>query len=455
MPDAEPMVESMEVSSDKVPLVDIGPPDEEPLSDAAFSDIVAPEPLSVSAAAEEEIVLSTDDMHEWPTSEEAPPSSEAEPVSVSGAEDWGTAQSLSSSAAALLDVPEDMEATAVAAPILPPLTDFAASEGIVHDLTEQQAMVAEAQQTLDHPVSVPGPFEQEGEPISAQPPEPITGAYEVPAASSPAAPFLEPPAFQEPPLLPDEGLEVGLAEVIGSPLTAEVAEPLPAPEILAMVPPMVQAQDTGSYPTPTEQVLDEVLPHTGPEVGEVPETVEVAEAATAPAEVIPVPAALPVQGYPDQAQVEVMVRDAVERLLPDLVAHGLPGTARVQMAALLPELARQHAADALPGLVEPLVEEGVASAVHRTLPGAVQDAVGPEVRRAVAEAVPSQVRQATQDMAPSIIREEARGTIADEIERIVKEMAPEIIRQVAWEVIPEMAESLIKRRIQELESEPG
>ncbi len=225
LPDAEPMIKSMDVSApaDKVPLVDIGPPDDEPLSDAAFSDIVAPEPLSVSAAAEEEIVLSTDDLHEWPASEEATPSLEAGPVSVSGAEDWGTAQSLSSSAEAVLDVPEDIEATAVAAPILPPLTDFPASEGIVHDLTEQQVMVAEAQQTLGHPVSAPEEVERESERLVAQPPEPITGAYEVPAASSPA-PVSEQPALQEPPLLPDEGLEVGLAEVIAAP-AAEAREP--------------------------------------------------------------------------------------------------------------------------------------------------------------------------------------------------------------------------------------
>ena len=440
LPDAEPMIESMDVSGDKVPLVDIGPPDEEPLSDAAFSDIVAPEPLSVSAAAEEEIVLSTDDLHEWPASEEAMPPLEAEPVSVSGAEDWGTDQGLSSSAEAVLDVPEDIEATAVATPILPPLTDSPASVGIVHDLTEQQVMVAEAQQTLEHPVPAPEAFEPESEPLSAQPPEPITGAYEVPAASSPA-PVSEPSAIQEPPLLPDDELEVGLAEVIAAP-QAETPQPEAFPESLPRAPLMVQAQDTGSYPTPTEQALDEVLPHREPE-------------AAPPEEVLPEPLAPPLQVYPDRVQIEAMVREAVERMLPGLVSQSLPESARAHFAEFLPDLARQHAEEALPAMVGPLVAEGVAGAVSRAVPGAVQEAVGTEVRRAVAEAVPAHVRQATQDMAPSIIREEARGTVADEIERIVKEMAPEIIRQVAWEVIPEMAESLIKRRIQELESEPG
>lgn len=437
LPDAEPMIESIEVSTDKVPLVDIGPPDEEPLSDAAFSDIVAPEPLSVSAAAEEEIVLSTEDLHEWPASEEATPSLEAEPVSVSGAEDWGSAQSLSSSAEGVLDVPEDMEATAVAIPPLPPLTDSPAAAGIVHDLAEQQIMVAEAQQTLGHPISARGAFEQESEPLSAQPPEPITGAYEVPAVSSPA-PVPDQPAFQDPPLLPDDELEVGLAEAIVPP--PEIPEPAPEAPPAAML--MVQTQDTGSYPTPTEQVLDEVLPHHEPE-------------AAAPEEVLPEPAAALHQVYPDRAQTEAMVRETVEQMLPGLVAQSLPESARAHLAEFLPDMARQHAAAALPGMVEPLVTEGVASAVNRTVPGAVQEAVGTEVRRAVAESVPAYVRQATQDMAPGIIREEARGTAADEIDRIVKEIAPDIIRQVAWEVIPEMAESLIKRRIQELESEPG
>jgi len=449
LPDIEPMIETVEMSTDKVPLVDIGPPDEEPLSDAAFSDIVAPEPLSVSAAAEEEIVLSTDDLHEWPANEEPVPSPEAEPVSVSGAEDWGGAQSLSSSAEAVLDVPEDIEATAVATPILPPLTDSPASVGIVHDLTEQQVMVAEAQKTLDHPMTAPEPFEPESEPLSAQPPEPITGAYEVPAGSSPAE-VPEEPAIQEPPLVPEEGLEVGLAEVIAAP-QAEPPQAAAPPESLPTPLPMLQPQDTGSYPTPTEQVLDEVPPHREPEPAEA---VEAGEAAI-PEEVLQEPAAPPLQAYPDLARTEAMVREAVERMLPGLVSQGLPDSARAHLAELLPDMARRHAAEALPAMVGPLVAEGVAGAVNRTVPGAVNEAVGTEVRRAVAEAVPAHVRQATQDMAPGIIREEARGTAADEIDRIVKEIAPDIIRQVAWEVIPEMAESLIKRRIQELESEPG
>jgi CheY-like chemotaxis protein len=454
LPDAGPVIVPVDASTDKVPLVDIGPPDEGPLSDAAFSDIVAPEPLSV-AAAEEEIVLSTDDLHEWPANEESARAIEAEPVSVSGAEDWGATQSLSTSAEAVLDVPEDIEATAVAAPILPPLTDSADSDGIVHELTEQQVMVAEAQQTLEHAVSPAEALEPESESLAAQPPEPITGAYEVPAVSAQGQ-ASERPAFQETALVPDDGLEVGLTEVLAAPSEGMGPEALSAS--LPMAPlMMVETQDTGSYPTPTEQGLDEVRPYAeaaGPEAAP-PEGLPEPAAEAAPTEVPPEPPAPPPQVYPDRSQTEVMIREAVNRMLPDLVSQALPGSARAHLAEFLPSLARQHAAEALPAIVGPLVAEGVAGAVNRTVPGAVQEAVGIEVRRAVAEAVPAHVRQATQDMAPGIIREEARGNAADEIERIVKEMAPEIIRQVAWEVIPEMAESLIKRRIQELESEPG
>jgi hypothetical protein len=316
-------------------------------------------------------------------------------------------------------------------------------------------MVAEAQQILEHAVSPAEAFEPEIEPLAAQPPEPITGAYEVPAASAPG-PAFDQPAFRETALVPDDGLEVGLTEVVAGPPEATGPEALPA--ILPMAPlMMVQTQDTGSYPTPTEQGLDDVRPYTetaAPEDAPPAGPPEAAVGATL-TEVPPEPSAPPPQVYPDRWQMEAMIREAVDRMLPDLVSQGLPESARAHLTEFLPALARQHAAEALPAMVGPLVAEGVAGAVNRTVPGAVREAVETEVRRAVAEAVPAHVRQVTQDMAPGIIREEARGTAADEIGRIVKEMAPEIIRQVAWEVIPEMAESLIKRRIQELESEPG
>ena len=427
IPDAEPVIEAIGVTADKVPHVDIGPSEDDSISDAAFSDILAPEPLSV-AAAEEDVVLSAEGVHEWPASESSLLSQDAAPESVSGSEDWGAGQSISPAADAVLDVPDTVEALAEPGPVLPPFTEEPGQDDIVHDLTEQQSMVAEAQEQLDHPTQ-------------ATPPEPITGAYEISSAQETVSPGMDESAAQETPFLPDEGLEVGIEEVV-----PQAASPLPVAEVVPILPvslPMVVTQDTGSYPTPTEQGLDNEV---------IPQEVEAAPLGGEPAESA---AVVPPASSPARGEIEAMVRDAVAAILPGLVAQGLPDLVRTHMTERLPVLVRQHASEMLPALVDPLVREGVSDAVNQRVPGVVNEAVGAEIQRALADAVPDRVRQVTHEIAPGIISEETRSSLAQEIARVSREVAPEIIRQVAWEVIPELAESLIKRRIQELESQPG
>lgn len=436
-PDEGPVIEAIGGPPDTVPFVDIGSSGDDSIPEAAFSDIIAPEPLSV-AAAEEDVVLSAEEVHEWPASESDLPSHGTEPQSVSGSEDWGAGQSISRAADAVLDVPESVEFLGEPSPNLPMFSEMPASEGVVHDLTEQQSMVAEAQQEFDRQLPAAGGPEMEIAPFSAEPPEPVTGAYEVPA-QEPVPPIVEDPALVETPFLPDEGLEVGIGEAI-----------LPAVEVpeASLTPsPMDATQERESLPTPTDEILDKAVPE---------ELVtQEAEAAATGGEPVGRAQAVPSAFLPDRAELEAMVREAVAGVLPALLAQRLPELARASVAGLLPVLARQHAVEALPGILEPLVREGVAGAVSQRVPAAVSDAVGGEVQRVLAEVVPDRVRQVTQEMAPGIISEETRGNLAQEIERAFQEAAPDIIRQVAWEVIPELAESLIKRRIQELESEPS
>jgi CheY-like chemotaxis protein len=408
-PAAEPTIEALSAPMASGPaVVDLGPALDEPIPETAFAGIVEPE-TPVAPRPHDEVVLGPEGQEEWPVEAGDVQSIPAAPESVSGAEDWGPGQSIAVPSEAVLDLPEEIE-IAPPAEQLPPFVETAEEPQIVHELTDQQSMVATAHQDL-----VPLPVESVMEPVTpAPPPEPITGAYEVPLGEEPTHEIFG-AATDEMPFEPEGGLEETL------PPASPVAE---APAVM---------ESTGSFPTPTEQGLDaaSMFVAPAPETPAVPVVAEVPPQAPAPVPVL------------DRAEVEGHVRRAAEEMIPAIVAAAVPATVAAQVLEALPGLARQYTAEALPAVVGPLLSQAVPEAVQQALPGALR------------EALPGHLQQVAQELAPGIIAESVRTLAAAEIERVVKEMAPEIVRQVAWEVIPELAESIIRRRIQELESEPG
>jgi CheY-like chemotaxis protein len=405
-PAAEPVIEAISAPLDSGPaVVDLGPALDEPIPETAFAGIVEPETPAASRP-QDEVILSPEGQEEWVVEAGDVPGAPAAAQSVSGAEDWGQGQSIATPSESVLDVPEEIEPVPPANE-LPPFMESADDVQIVHDLTDQQSMVATAHQGFE-----PIPAEPPTEPVaSAPPPEPITGAYEVPLGEEPPQEIFG-AATDETPFEPEGGLE----------------EPLPPTAPLMVVPAM---ESTGSFPTPTEQGLDAPSMSVAP----TPEPPSAPVAAEVPA---PVPAPTL-----DRAEVEGHIRRMAEEMIPAIVAASVPAALAAHVEGALPGLARQQAAEALPAVVGPLVSQAVPEAVQQALPAALR------------EALPGHLQQVSQELAPGIIAESVRSLAAAEIERVVKEMAPEIVRQVAWEVIPELAESIIRRRIQELESEPG
>ena len=440
LPEAAPVVEAL-TSTSAPAVADMAPADETEIPEAAFEGILEPEspqapltaqvsaaapPPPVATAPPAEVLIAPVEDETWPLETPVPeaPAPVPEPVqeSVSGAEDWGQGQTLGSTPEAMLDVPEDMDVTSAApaihvepaAPAMEPAPP--ASESlVVHDLTDQQSMVAEAQALIEQ-----APAVHPDVPFMVEPPEPITGAYEM---SAPAKADGEPweTIREVQPLQPEEGVETDLA-VLAPPVASLGAVGF-APEQVTEIAPAAAAHeetgstDTGAFPEPSEEPR-------GAETAPEPEP--------APTPSAPVPVL-------DREAFEEDVRRRVEDLLPGLVATALPGILRARLDETLPGLARAHAAETVPDLVR--------QAVGDALPAMVPAALEP--------AVPGHVRSVAEEMAPRIIEQTVNSLAPPLMEKLVREMLPEMVRQVAWEVIPELAESIIKRRIQELESESG
>ncbi len=441
-PEAGPVVEAM---IPPVPdVVDLGPTPAEEIPESAFSDIVAPEEAGPAPSAplhHQDVIIAPPEHDEWALSgSDMPAVTAAAPLleSVSGAEDWGEGQTIRQPAGGVLDVPEELEATAEMPTPEIPVADAGPDPELVHDLTDQQSMVAEAQQKLDAEAAFETGMEPaEESPFAVEAPEPITGAYEV----QPAVPETTSGA-EEAPFQPEDGVETGFA--VPHALTVPAAEPVaeavsPQPEPMLTLP-----TDAGSFPTPSEQGLEErAMPAFEPPAAEAPahgafkEEVALPVASTE-AEAVPAPALAPA-AVMDKAAVEGEVRRVFTEVAPGLLASALPLALQAHVSEALPGLARQHATEALPGLVG----QAVGTALPAIVPGAV------------AEALPQHVRNITEQMAPSIISETVEKAMGPLVEKLIREMAPAIIKEVAWEVIPELAEALIKRRIQELETEAG
>ena len=258
-PAAEPVIEALSAPVESGPaVVDLGPALDEPIPETAFAGIVEPEPPPAHRP-QEEVVLTPEGQEEWAVEAGDVPAAPAAAQSVSGAEDWGQGQTIATPSESVLDVPEEIETVPPSEP-LPPFVESADEGQIVHDLTDQQSMVATAHQGFEALPAEPAP-----EPLAAAaPPEPITGAYEVPLGEEPPHEIFG-AATDEMPFEPEGGLE----------------EPLPPAPPLVAAPVM---ESTGSFPTPTEQGLDavSVVPAPEPERIAIPEAPAVVGAPASP-----------------------------------------------------------------------------------------------------------------------------------------------------------------------------
>ncbi len=427
--------------------LDLGPITEEPVSEAALEQVVPPPEPSVDLG---------------------PPL----PAAEAGEATPEPKEEVAASLPPFVEEPFEAELETVApiaeqAPAAPDVSAAAEQETveIVHALTEQQEMVSEAHDLLDHKTdfleapageAAPAPSPEEA---FAPPPEPVTGAYpelsEAPAGETltPEAPLFE--AAEEavvPPPEPEEEKE-SLAAAGTFPVIREEAAPAPALE--------------GSIRSAVETLVPGLVARGLNEM--LPETLRGALAEAVPAAV----------GGALREILPSAARQAVEEALPALLerslAEVLPSRAasaaaeaaevevRRRLSEEIPFAARRAAEESVGPAVQEAAERLVAPAVAREAeartPEAVSTAVSalvPQVLRQTLEAqAPALVREALEESLPALVREEVGRSLPPLAAEEVKAQVDKIVREVAWEVIPELAESLIRRRIQELEAEAG
>ncbi|MGC8722846.1 MAG: response regulator [Acidobacteriota bacterium] len=444
--------------------IDLGPLPPEEATEQSFEEIVAPphgtkDEVVIGVAGPED--AGEPDVLEADLSAGSAPPFEAAPVSVMGAEDWGEGRR---PAAPGVIEPEarPAEASSQDAELLP--VEEAMDESlIVHDMTEQQDMISQAQAKADAPVSAfAGAPEEIVEAPSVELPKiegDLVPAYEeVFPSSADTAEQVQPeePRLEEGPFLQEGEVLSGLPEVPAEQMSEAVRAPL-AP---------------GEHTEELPAGMEEVSPFEEPAPGTQPEEPTVAA---------PVPAGpLPAEPEPAASAAQVAVppgisREELEQSVRKAVAEVHPGVAREAAQAMAPaviaETVREMAPDHIRAIVSDMAgahireiareiaPDHAATVARETVPGAVQQAVAQQapdlVRRAVAESAPAAVREAVREHAEQMAPEAVQAAVRDAVLQVLRETAPEIIRQVAWEVIPEMAETLIRRRIQELETEAG
>ena len=437
--------------SEPVDIGEIMPEDEIP--EPAFDELVTPAE-SVEAP----------DMHLQPAEREASGTVGMEPEPT--AESDAGAESLESIEPTAFEQPfEEIEAEEP-----PP---------IVHELTEQQEMVSEAQKRLDEETQ----FE------SGQPSGDVTPGVEADtshgyAGAQRGATSLEeaPESVEERPKEEGESGEIlaaspfmpyeGGAEApdTGSESEFPAVESETAAGFKADADEQEPALESGEEESLEENPSEEAA---ALEVGSLHG--EAGVGAIGPGEEATEPAAAPVA--PDRAEIEKMVEDAlqhlvgpavaravneavgtaVERAIGDIVAarideilgQKVPEAVRDLAGRLVPDLGRDILEGMIPEMVKPIAETEAASAVSRS----IDESLPRAIKQAAQETAPGVVGQVTEEMAPDVIRETVKAISRDLILEEVKALLPDIVRPVAWEVIPELAESIIKRRIQELETE--
>ncbi len=448
--------------------IDLGPLPPEEASEQAFAEIVTPPP-----AAKDEVVIGVagaedagePDVLEADLSASSAPPFEPAPISVMGAEDWGEGRRPAAPGViepeGRLAEPGSREAESL------PAEEAMDESLIVHDMTEQQDMVSQAQAEVQAKTEAPvsafaGAPEETIEASSVELPK-IEGellpAYEevVPSSVDTAEQAQpEEPRLDENPFLQEGEVRSGLPEVP----TEQASE--------AMKAPLALGERTEELPAGMEEVspFEEPAPGIQPEVPTVAALVPV-EPFPAEREPVAPAAQVPVAPTISGEELEQSVRKAVAETHPGIARE----VAQAMAPAVIAETVREMAPDHIRAIVSDMAGAHIrevareiapdhASAVAReTVPGAVQEAVAQQapdlIRRAVAESAPAAVREAAREHAERMAPDAVQAALRDAVLQVVREMAPEIIRQVAWEVIPEMAENLIRRRIQELETEAG
>lgn len=405
-----------------------------------------------------------------------PAAEEGAAVTVSGAEDWGSAEPPAG---------EQKWASFESGP-------ESAGE-IIHSMADQQEMVSEAQAILDRQMAMeeaPAPASEE---TAVEEP---AGAFAEPAEEilADAGAVVESPAvagLEHAPFAPEEGIETGLPEIMEPVPAAAQAEPQEEPEatvdkeLLPEPPrPEVEAEVPSEEPAPGIGVALLGVETAAPAEPELEEALE-------PESVAPPPPAAPPAVEIDRAEVERIVRQVVEEMAPDLIrevaAGVVPEMVKPAVAESVPEEARRAVAELAPSLTrqaaEGAVPEAARQAVVGYLPGTVPDIARAEVpgairsvaepmipavvRQVAEESAQGTIRQVAESMVPSLLAEALQrslpGLVGDQLKALLPELvakevrdtASATVREVAWEVIPELAESLIKRRIQELEAEVG
>ena len=461
--DAPPVTEAIQ-PEEPFESIDLGPLPSEETAEQSFEEIVAP-----PRGAKDEVVIGVagaeeagePDVLEADLAAAPAPPVEPAPVSVMGAEDWGEGRRPAAPGAIEAESrPAEPGFTEAA---FPPVEEAMDESLIVHDMTEQQDMVSQAQAPREASVSAfSGAPEETLEASSVDLPKiegELVPAYEEvmpPSVDTAEQAQPEEARLDERPFLLEgevqSGLPEGSAETVGGAVKAPLAsgertEELPAG--LEEASPFEEA----ALLTQTEESAVAALPAVEPLRAE-PEP---------PAEAVKVSVAPTISGE----ELERSVRKAVAEAQPAIARE----VAQAMAPAVIAETVREMAPDRIRAIVVDMAEAHIrqvareiapdhASAVAReTVPGAVQQAVAQQapdlVRQAVAEAAPAAVREAAREQAERMTPDAVQAAVRDAVLQVLRETAPEIIRQVAWEVIPEMAETLIRRRIQELEAEAG
>jgi CheY-like chemotaxis protein len=414
LPLAKDEAEALLAGEQNPEVVDLGPlPEEAALSESDFESVLAPQegapagrsadveipPLLAGEPDQVELERALDEplpaegvaeASPWEEAGPEPAVSAQAPASVEGAEDWGAGQTLGKPA-------EELKVTPPAPAEAPVLSPLPAEEPgpfeVVHEMTDQQEMVSEAQAAG---------LEEPGETVS-----PVSEAELEPAP------------------VPQEGVETTLAEV-----SSEQEQPsLQEAEATAEIPVMMPA--VAGVPAWNEQELERMVAS------------KVAE------ELGPNLKAALGEALP------VALRTALAGELPGLVqsavADQAPEVARRAVREMAPSLIRQLVDDTAP----PLVAGAVREIIPDTLRDVVREQTEVAVRQLASQDLPVLVKEAASQRVEEDLPAALSAALQERVAQAVRELAPEIIRQVAWEVIPELAESLIKRRIQELESQAG
>lgn len=350
---------------------------------------------------------------------------------------------------------------------------------IVHELTEQQEMVSEAQKVLDaqaeaegsdEVVDAPPEPEESGELAGEAQAEESFGGLEpevAPESESPAQVTEEPIAaddtagaiLEESPFMSDavgeEALE-GEAEAGEEQLKDSSAEEMAGPQT---------AEETG-FPSEGEEAYEEQAAFAAvgmaaegeEQVTEETDQAEPVETESAegpagqkvneagePAAVVTEPEPVAVGEQPesvpaqvDGSKVEEMVRDAVEQLLPAAVERAVGEAV---------ETAVRKAADEI-------VAAKVREAIGDALPDMVKEQAGllvPEIgREAVARMLPDMIRQEAGETVSGTVKPMAEAEAASAVSRAIGEALPEAIRQAAMDTTPAVVGQVAEERAPEV-----